>query len=338
MTDLPPAAQLAQMLTGCLPTQAVYAAAKLNIADQLASGPQSIEQLAKQSGANGEALYRLLRTLSSVGIFTETQARTFALTPMGELLRSNIPGSQHAFALMMGDYCYKAIGEMHYSVKTGRTGFDRAFGSPMFDWLATHPEEGRIFDAAMTGIHGPETRPMIDAFDFRVFNTIIDIGGGNASTITEILRACPKARGIVFDLPNVIDRTKRSLQDAGLADRCRAEAGDFFKSVPAAGANDAYILRHIIHDWDDEKSVAILRRCREAAAPGAKLLVVESVLPPANQPHPGKWLDLIMLTCPGGLERTAEEYEALFSKSGWRLNRIVPTSSPVSVIEGSVAS
>lgn len=334
MTDLPPAAQLSQMLTGCLLTQAVYAAAKFNLADHLAGGPQSIDQLAVKSGANASALSRLLRTLSSAGIFSESSPRTFALTSMAELLRSDVPGSQHAFALMMGDYCYKAIGEMHYSVQTGRTGFDHAFGSPLFDWLAHNPEAGKVFDAAMTGIHGPETRPMIDAYDFAAFNTIVDIGGGNASTITEILRACPKARGVVFDLPNVIERTKHALADAGLADRCRAESGDFFKQVAKAGANDAYILRHIIHDWDDEKSVTILKRCREAAAPGAKLLVVESVLPAANQPHPGKWLDLIMLTCPGGLERTAEEYQSLFARSGWKLTRIVPTKSPVSVVEG----
>jgi len=334
MTDLPPAAQLSQVLTGCLLTQAVYAAAKLNVADLLAAGPQSADQLAQLSDANAAALYRLLRTLSSAGIFTESSPRTFALTPMAELLRSDVPGSQHAFALMMGDYCYKAIGEMHYSIKTGRTGFDHAFGAPLFEWLAQNPEAGRIFDAAMTGIHGPETRPMIDAYDFNAFNTIIDIGGGNASTINELLRACPKARGIVFDLPSVIERARRAIDDAGLAHRCRAESGDFFKAVPNAGPNDAFVLRHIIHDWDDEKSMAILRRCRDAAAPGAKLLVVESVLPPANQPHPGKWLDLIMLTCPGGLERTAEEFQALFSKAGWRLNRIVPTASPVSLVEG----
>jgi hypothetical protein len=162
------------------------------------------------------------------------------------------------------------------------------------------------------------------------------VGGGNASTITAILKANPKLRGIVFDLPNVIERTQALLAKAGMSDRCTAEGGDFFQAVPRGA--EAYLLRHIIHDWDDEKSVTILRRCREAGGPNAKLIVVESVISPGNEPQPGKWLDLVMLTCPGGMERTAEEFKSLFAKAGWNLTRIVPTRSPVSVIEGVAAN
>src|SRR5262245_51741152 len=183
----------------------------------------------------------------------------------------------------------------------------------------------------MTAIHGPETRATIEAYDFGGFETVVDVGGGNGSALIEILRAAPRARGIVFDLPGVVERTAPSIAEAGLADRCRAEAGSFFESVPRGA--DAYTLRHIIHDWDDPKSIEILCRCREAAAPRAKILVVESVIPPGDTPHPGKWLDIIMLAVPAGRERTAAEYERLFAAAGLKLERIVPTKSPVSVVE-----
>jgi hypothetical protein len=322
------------MITGFAVSQAIYVAARRNVAEHLAAGPAPVEQLARQTGADPEALYRLLRALASVGVFTEPSPRRFANTPMSECLRPGVPGSQHAGALMVGSLCYPSFDQLPYSVETGRPGFDKVFGAPIFDYLAKRPDEGRLFDQAMMSIHGPETAAMIGAYDFTAFKTIVDVGGGNGSTLLEILRAAPGARGTVFDLPGVVERTAPVIAAAGLADRCRAEAGSFFESVPRGA--DAYILRHIIHDWDDDKSVQILRRCREAAAPGAKILIVESVIPPGDEPHPGKWLDLIMLAVPGGRERTAPEYEKLLAAAGLKLRRIVPTPSPVSVVEGEI--
>jgi hypothetical protein len=332
MSELPPGVQLGQMITAALSTQAVYVAAKLGIADRLANGPKSVDDLAREVQANPAALYRLLRTLASTGTFTEAKPRVFANTPISDMLRSDVPGSQRAFALMVGEVMYGALNEFLYSVQTGRPAFDKVLGMPIFEYLAKHPEKGQMFDQAMTSIHGPETQPMIDAYDFSAFRKIVDIGGGNASVLLKVLSANPKVHGVVFDLPGVIERTRCVIEQAGMADRCHAEEGDFFKAVPTGA--DAYLMRHIIHDWDDERSKLILRRCREAAAPSAKLLIVESVIPPGNQPHPGKWLDMIMLSVAGGLERTAEEFQKLLADGGWRLNRIVPTASPVSVIEG----
>ncbi|HEX6810611.1 MAG TPA: methyltransferase [Planctomycetota bacterium] len=329
--SLPPQVQLFQMITGFAVSQAIFVAAKLNVAERVAAGAVGVEQLAREVGADPDALYRLLRALASVGVFTEAAPRRFGNTPLSECLRRGVPGSQHAGALMISDLCYPSFGELRKSVETGRPAFDTVFGAPIFDYLARHPEQGRGFDDAMASIHGPETAAMIAAYGFGRFKTIVDVGGGNGSTLIEILASAPQARGIVFDLPSVVERTTPAIRAAGLEGRCRAEAGSFFESVPKGA--DACILRHIIHDWDDEKSILILRRCREAMAPGGKVLVVEGVVPAGDEPHPSKWLDIIMLNVPGGRERTRTEYEALLAAAGLRLERIVATRSPVSVLE-----
>jgi predicted O-methyltransferase YrrM len=319
------------MMTGFAVSQAIFAVARLNVAEHVATGPVAVEDLARKTGASPDALYRVLRALASVGVFTEATPRRFSNTPMSECLRPGVPGSQHAGALMIALHCYPAFGELSWSVGTGKPGFDKVVGAPIFDHLSKHPDEGRIFDQAMSSIHGPETPAMIEAFSFARFQTIVDIGGGNGSTLIEVLRSAPKARGIVFDLPGVVARAESTIRDAGLGDRCRVEGGSFFESVPKGG--DAYVLRHIIHDWDDQKSIEILRRCREAMAPGGKVLVVESVVPTGDEPHPGKWLDIIMLAVPGGRERTRAEFETLFASAGLKLERVVATRSPVSVVE-----
>ena len=259
MQSLPPQVQLFQMTTGFAVSRAIYVAAKLNIAEHVAAGPTPtpVEQLAKKTGADADALSRVLRALASVGIYTEATPRSFANTSMSEYLRPGIPGSQHAGVLMIGDLCYSAFGELPFSVDTGRAGFDKAFGSPLFEYLGKHPDQGRQFDQAMTSIHGGETPAMIEVYDFSTFKTIVDVGGGNGSTLLEVLRAAPSARGVVFDLPGVVERTAPIIGAAGMKDRCRAQAGSFFEAVPRGA--DAYILRHIIHDWDDEKSIRILR-------------------------------------------------------------------------------
>jgi hypothetical protein len=319
-------------MSGYWYTQAIYVAAKLNIADHLASGPRTADELAASTGANSRALYRLLRALASVGIFVEGDQHHFALTPMAECLRSDRPGSARSLAIMRGEWQYEAWGQLLHSIRTGQSPFEKIHGTPVFDYLSQHPDKGRLFDDAMSGVHGRETTAMLDAYDFTGIGTLADIGGGNGEVLSSILRTHPAMRGILFDLPTVAERTNTNIAAAGLADRCTVVAGSFFESVPP-GAH-AYLLRHIIHDWDDDRSVTILRNCRKAMSSAGKLLVVEGVIPPGNQPSISKFFDLAMMVLPGGMERTADEYRRLFETSGFRLRRIVPTRTWISVIEG----
>lgn len=332
MTDIPPQAQLGQMITGYWVSQAIYAAAKFGIADLLADGSRPVDELASVTGTRSDFLYRLLRALASVGIFAEEHERRFSLTPLAANLRSDVKGSQRSLALMMGEDQYRAWGNLADTIQTGNNAYEKIFGKPVFEHLAEHPEKARIFDDAMTGIHGRETGAILDAYDFSGTSVIADIGGGNGSKITAILQRHPEMRGILFDLPHVIQRARPNIEVAGLTDRCQLIDGDFFQSVPSGA--DTYVMRHIIHDWDDEKSLTILRNCHAVMSPGNKLLLVESVIPPGNEPFMGKFLDLTMMLIPGGKERTKEEYRELYDRAGFDLVRIVPTTTDVSVIEG----
>jgi hypothetical protein len=323
--------QLAGLLTGYWVSQALYVAAKLGIADLLSAGPRDPEDLAGTVSAHPRSLYRLLRALASIGVFRELDDGRFALTPLAEGLRGDAPDSMRAWALMMGEEQYRAWGDLLGSVRTGRTGFKAVFGESLFDYLATRPETAAVFDAAMTSIHGRETDAVVDVYDFAPYRVLADVGGGNGSTIRGILGRCPTLQGILFDLPGVIERGRRGNEEAGFAERCRLVAGSFFESVPEGA--DVYLLRHIIHDWDDDKAVAILRTVRRAMQPSARLLIVESVIPPGNEPSFGKLLDLAMLVVPGGLERTESEYRAILGAAGFQLVRVVPTRAEVSIIE-----
>jgi SAM-dependent methyltransferase len=320
-----------RFISGYWISQAIYVVCKLNIADRLKDGPQSIEDLAAATKTDTRSLYRLLRALASVEIFAEEEGRRFCLTPLGEPLRQGVPGSKHALALMMGEEHFRAWGELLYSVQTGKTAFEKVFNLPIFDFLAQHPEKAQIFDDAMMGIHGRETAAMLPAYNLDGVKVLADIGGGNGSNLSAVLKQYPNLRGILFDLPHVVERARPRIAAAGLNDRCDLVSGDFFKSVPAA---DAYMLRHIIHDWSDEQSLRILQSIHRAMPQDGRLLLVESVIPPGNGPSLGKLLDLVMLTIPGGLERTEEEYRELYASAGFKLTRIVPTDAEVSVIEG----
>jgi hypothetical protein len=324
-------AELMRMLSGYWISQSIYVAAKLKLADHLKDGPRSSGDLAAATGTHPHALYRLLRALASVGLFAEEGGK-FRLTPLAEALRSDVAGSQWAVAVMMGDEHYRVWGELLYSVQTGNLAFDRVYGKPVFDYLAEHPENARIFDAAMTGVHGNETQAMLDAYDFSGIQTLVDVGGGNGSLLTRVLQQYPKLQGVLYDRPHVIERAWANLTAAGLASRCQAVAGTFFESVPAGF--DAYLMRHIIHDWNDEQSLSILRHVRGAIRPGGRLLLVEGVVPPGNDPSFTKLMDLNMLLIPGGQERTEEEYRKLYAAAGFKLKRIAPTRTEVSVIEG----
>jgi len=321
-----------RMFTGYWTTQALYVAAKLGIADLLTQGPRSAVDLAQTTNVHAPSLYRLLRALASMGVFADDGSGHFTLTPMAECLRSDVPGSQRALAIMSGEEHYKAWGELLYSVQTGKIAFDKLYGMPVFDFLSQNFEQAKVFDAAMVGIHGRESAAMTEAYDFSDIGVLADIGGGNGSLLTMVLKEFPTLRGMLYDLPGVTERATVNLHAAGLANRCQVISGSFFQSVPAGA--DAYLMRHIIHDWDDEKATTILRNVHQAMSKDARLLVVESVIPPGNEPSFGKLLDLTMLTIPGGKERTEDEYRALYKTAGFELTRIVPTTAEVSVIEG----
>lgn len=332
MQTIPPHEQLGRMITGYWISQAIYAAAKFGIADLLKEGPKSVDELAAATNTEPDLLYRLLRALASVGIFSEQPDRQFKLTPLAELLRSDIPMSQRSLALMMGGDQYRAWGNLADTVQTGDNAYEKLFGKPIFERLSEQPEMARVFDDAMTGIHGRETQAMLDAYDFAGINVIADIGGGNGSTILAILEKHTHLKGILFDLPHVVERTRKNIESAGMLDRCQLIGGDFFETIPTNA--DAYLMRHIIHDWDDQKSLQILQNCHRVMSPGSKLLLVESVIPPGNEPFTSKLLDLTMMLIPGGKERTEEEYRELYDQAGYELTRIVPTRTEVSVIEG----
>lgn len=320
--------QLARLVNGYWYTQTIYVAAKLSIADLLKDGSRSAKELATATKTNPMALYRLLRALASIGIFAEDQGR-FVLTPLAECL---LDPSTKAMVTMRGEFQYRAWGELLYSIQTGESAFEKQHGKPIFDYFTENPETGKLFDQAMTGVHGRESDAMLEAYDFTDIETLADIGGGNGSVITAILKKYPAMQGIIFDLPGVVERTCANIKAAGLEGRCKVVAGNFFEAV-ASGA-DAYLMRHIIHDWDDDESLTILRNCRKAVRPDAKLLAVEGVVPPGDEPSVSKFFDLAMMVVPGGMERTEEEYRQLFKVAGFRLTRIVPTNTWVSVIEG----
>src|SRR5262245_45085984 len=243
MRESSPHQQLDHMITGYWISQAIYAAAKFQIADHLKDGPKTVAELAAATGTNADALYRLLRALASVGIFSEGESRRFALTPLAEPLRSDVAGSKRALALMSGDEQFRAWAEIDYSIRTGKMAWEKVFGKPVFDYLGEHPDKARTFDAAMVGIHGRESNAVLNAYDFSAIGVVVDIGGGNGSQITEILKKHTKMKGILFDLPHVIERAKERIQASGLLDRCQLVPGSFFDAVPPGA--DAYILRHI---------------------------------------------------------------------------------------------
>lgn len=332
MTQPTPQDQMARMITGYWISQIVQVAATLGIADLLADGPRTAEELARTTGTHARSLYRLLRALASVGIFSEDDEGRFRQTPLGECLRGDVPGSMRAMAIMMGQEHLHCWNDLLESVRTGQTAFDRLYGKPLFEYLGDHPEQAKVFDAAMTAIHGRETQWTLDAYDFSGIHVLADIGGGNGSNLIPILKRYPDMRGILFDLPHVVERARANIEAAGVAGRCEAVGGSFFDAIPVQA--DAYFLRNIIHDWDDEKSVLILRNIGRSMPPGARLLVVQHVLPPGDEPSYGKLLDLTMFLMPGGLERTEAEFRRLYEDSGFRLTRIVPIRGDLSIIEG----
>jgi hypothetical protein len=329
----PPQVQIAQMIGGHVVTRAMYVFAELGIADLLIDGSRTAEDLASTAGTQTASLYRLLRTMAGLGFLAEDENRRFSLTPLGDTLRSDAPGHARSMVrLIAGPLGWSVLGEFLHSVKTGEAGAERALGKPIFDYLTTAPQEATWFNEMMIAFHGAEPPAVAAAYDFSGLRTIVDVGGGTGNLLTTILQANPNVRGVLHDVPHVAAQARDLIASRGLSDRCTVSEGSFFETVPEGG--DAYMLSHIIHDWDEASCLRILNTCRRAMTPDSRLLVVEMVIPPGNDFHPSKLSDMIMLSfTPGGCERTAEEYAALFAKAGFKLTRVVPTASPVSVVE-----
>ncbi len=331
---LPPEAEMLSMIMAQFLSRLIHLTATLKISDCLAEAPKTAEEIASVTSTHAPTLYRVLRTLSSVGFFTEDADHRFSLRPLGETLKSGT--ASHAAALIMGgEMVTRSLDHVEYSVRTGETGFGKAFDMSVFDWLANNPAEASLFNQTMMGIHGAEAAAVAAAYDFSGFDTIADVGGSTGNLLATILDRYAGPRGILFDMPHVVRDAPGFLQQRGMADRVRIEAGSFFESVPAGA--DAYIMSHIIHDWQEEQCLTILGNCRRAMTRQGRLLLVEIVLPPGDTPHPGKMLDMVMLMVPGGRERTEAEYAALLQKAGLRLTGVTPTASPVSVVEAVIA-
>ena len=335
-TDTPPEAVLTQMITGSLGSQAIYVAAKLGIADLLVDGPRNVNELARLVDADAPSLYRVLRALASFGVFAEQDNRAFALTPTADLLRSDSPRSLRDLAIFFGeDWHWKVWGQTLYSVRTGQAAWGKVHGQEVFPYFAANPEAAKIFDQAMTSLSNLAINAVVEAYDFSGIETLVDVAGGHGRLLTSILEANPSVKGVLFDMPHVIEGAKESESVKAAGSRCELISGDFFVEVPAGA--DAYFMKHIVHDWDDEQALQLLRNIRRVMKPNGRVLLAEAVISDGGERDFGKLLDIEMLVSPGGKERTADEYRELFAQAGLRLTRIVPTNSPYSIIEAVIA-
>jgi hypothetical protein len=319
------------MMTGYWISKAIYVAAKLGIADLVAEGPLGVDELAARTETQAPALSRVLRALASIGVFSEVDHGRFALTPLAGLLLSGTPGSMRALAIMYAEEQYRAWDDVLHSVRTGQPAFERAFGTRYFEYFTTHPEASQVFNEAMVGWTTQISDAVVASYDFSACDTVVDVGGGHGALLAAILQRNPGVRGILFDLPPVVESAGPFLEAAGMRDRCERVGGDFFAAIPPDA--DAYVLAQILHDWDDERSAAILRQVRKAMPDHGKLLIVELVLPEGNEPFVGKWLDLHMMVLLGGQERTVVQYGALLREAGFELSRVIPTSAEESIVE-----
>jgi hypothetical protein len=334
VSTLPPAMQIFLLTEGVTIQAALTLAANLGIADLLAEGPQTSDWLAQATSTHPPSLYRVLRLLSSFGVFSEIDPGRFAQTASSDLLRAGTLDSLRSWVQMTGLLVWpQTFAAALHSVKTGEPALKHVVGTEFFEYLATHPGEGTVFSAAMGDFGRGVSQAVVQAYDFSNVGTIVDVGGGHGTLLSAILRGNAHLKGILFDLPHVADGARGLMASAGLSDRCEIHGGDFFADVPAGG--DVYILSWIIHDWDRGRAVSILKRCRQAMPTTGRLLLVEAVIPPGNEPHAGKIMDFVMLTALGGQERTKEQYEDLLQEAGFRLSAVVQTASPMCIIEGS---
>lgn len=328
-----PSQDLLRMGFGFAVAQALHVAAELGIADLLQDGPRSVEDLARAARTDTAALYRLLRFLASEGVFREESAGRFAQTDLSAGLRADAPDSPRDFIRMINSEAYAAWGQLLHSVRTGGTAFEHVFGVPRFEWLASHPDQAALFQRAMIALSQGSNVEAAEAYDFAPCKRVVDVGGGHGQLLSAIVTRNPHLSGVLYDLPAGIAAARTGV--GGPLPRCDLVAGDFFKSVPEGA--DIYIMKKVIHDWDDDRAAKILDNCRRALAPGGKVLVAETIVPPGNDPHPIKLMDLNMLAVTGGMERTRAQYERLFARAGLRLVRVIATSGPLSILEAVAA-
>jgi hypothetical protein len=319
-----PHARMWELMRGFMATQALHVAAHLEVADELAGGPRPVAEIAQRAGADPDAVYRFLRALAGEGVFAEDERGVFRNTPVSELLRRE--SSWHDFALLFGSPWYRAFADSLQAARTGEATFPREFGADWWTWLAQNPEEGERFNRAMRGEGKAERFADVE---WRGGETVVDVGGGNGALLIDLLRSRSALRGVVFELPEVAREAEERVAEAGLSDRCEVVAGSFFDGVPAGG--DTYVLSTVLHDWDDKGAGAILRNVRGAAPDHARVLIVDAVIQPGNEPDGEKWLDLLMLVLLRGRERTEEEWRALLAGAGFRLERVEPLLEAVPV-------
>jgi hypothetical protein len=328
----PPHVEVIQMASAIWTARAVYAAARLGLADILSNGPLTADDIAEKCGVHARSAHRLLRALSSRGLFTEVEPKCYGLTKLGAALKTGASGGARAMVLTIGgDWQWKAWDHFYEAVKTGEAGLRKAFGVGLFEYLAAHSDDSALYDEAMMGFYRGVGPAVVAAYNFSQFKTVADLGGGTGTLLATILKENERSRGTVFELAYAAPRARQTIESLGLSARCDVLEGDFFKGVPAG--HDAYILSHVLHDWNDDQTLSILRNCRAAIGRNGKLLIIEAVLPPGDTPHPGKLIDLLMLTVTGGLERTAEEYSELLAAANFKLKRVLPTAIPQSVVE-----
>jgi hypothetical protein len=324
-----------QLLNGAHVAGAVSCLAQLGIPDLLEAAPRSAEDLANAIGADPQALYRLMRATACVGVLSEGPDGKFSQTPMSAVLRRDAQPSLRSFAIMGGlEWHGRGWSHLEYCVRTGKPALEQIYGAPVFEYLKQNPVQGQIFNDAMTELSMIDSPAVADAYDFAGIGSIVDIAGGHGLLLATILKKNPHLRGTLYEMPHVLAGAKGGPL-APVMDRCTLASGDMFSSVPVGA--DAYIMKHIIHDWPDELCIQILKACRASVNAGGKLLVVDNVIQPGNGFSPGKFLDLQMLIFPSGRERTEQQFRDLLAAAGWRLNRIIPTVVPDSIVEGATA-
>lgn len=326
-----PTTQMLRMLNAHWTVQALYVAASFGIADLLADGPRSVEELARKSGAHAASLYRVLRSLASFGVFHEDDDGRFSTTPLGATLGSSGADSVRDWALFVGQpVMWENCGKLRECVVTGQPAFPRTHGMSLWSYMGDHPELGEPFDRWMTQQSAQHNASIVAAYDFSGFHTVADIGGGKGATLAAIMRAALSVRGVLLDLPHVVASVP-PIDEAGLASRCEVIGGDMLAGVPPGA--DAYVIKRVLMDWDDQTAVRILRHCADAMGDGARVLVIEMVVPPGNEPGPAKTFDLTMMLNHGSPMRTLAEFERLFAEAGLRLTRVIPTASSNTILE-----
>lgn len=326
-----PVDALLKLGIGYMTSSALNVVVSLGIADRLASGPRTVADLAREARANEDALYRVLRMLASEGVFEEIAPRFFAHTPLSEPLRSGSP-ARELVQWIADPFHFKVYSEALHSVRTGQPAGEYVTGLPVFDYIGQAPELSEVFNDAMTALSAMVIPAVLEAYDFSGIDVLVDVAGGHGKVLTSVLKAYPAMKGVLFDLPYIVEGARPAIDALGLQARCRAEGGDMFAAVPAGG--DAYIMKHIVHDWDDERALAILRNIRAAlGARRGRLILVESVIEPGGRPDLGKFIDYEMLMLTGGRERSEQDFRQLLAAADFELTRVVRTRAPLSLVE-----